>query len=162
VTYHTIQGRNGLTDVLRVHDSLSFVEIKEVTKNIPEKAKISDDLQEMKDNDEDAKIIRWALENRPEDFRQWAYLDENGKVQGDLARQFEQAMRLEGIKSNTSKHAAAVIIGIDSLARLCPMIKDKSSDEMLCGMEFKDLEEMGLMKVDILSIRILDKIEGVV
>ena len=67
-----------------------------ITKSIPDEAKIADELQEMKDEDGQASIIRWALENNGKQLKEWCYLDDEGELQGPLAKRFEQAIRLEG------------------------------------------------------------------
>lgn len=161
ITYQTFQGRSALTDVLRVHDACTFEEMKVITKPIPDKARIADELQNMREQGEDAKIIRWALENKPDQLREWAYLDDAGNVQGEFSKQFEQAMRLEGLKTTSSKHPAGVIIGTEKLSECCPMLMDKNSNEPICGLEYTDLESIGIVKIDVLAIRFLDKIEGV-
>jgi len=84
--------------------------MNKITKNIPDEAKISDELQEMKKEYGEASIIKWALENRSNDLKEWCHLDEEGKLNGPLAKRFEQAIRLEGTKTNQSKHAAGVVI----------------------------------------------------
>ena len=82
-------------------------------------------------------------------------------MQGNLARRFEQAIRLEGTKRSQSKHAAGIVISQEPLDKVCPMLYDKKSGEMIAGMEIGDLESMGHVKFDILGIAMLDKIHGV-
>ena len=41
------------------------------------------------------------------------------------------------------------------------MVYDKSTGEMIAGMDMNDLESMGHIKFDILGIAVLDKIHGV-
>ncbi len=110
VTFNTIKGRGALKDVLRVYGNISFEEMNKITKNIPDEAKIADELQEMKEETGESSIIRWALENNVDKLKEWCYIDDNGELQGPLAKRFEQAMRLEGTKSNQSKHAAGIAI----------------------------------------------------
>ncbi|NDC95152.1 DNA polymerase III subunit alpha, partial [bacterium] len=49
ITFNTIKGRGALKDVLRVYGNISFEEMNKITKNIPDEAKIADELQEMKE-----------------------------------------------------------------------------------------------------------------
>jgi DNA polymerase-3 subunit alpha len=158
VTFNTIKGRGALKDVLRVYGNISFEEMNRITKNIPDEAKIADELQEMKEETGEASIIRWALENNADKLREWCYIDDNGELQGPLAKRFEQAIRLEGTKSNQSKHAAGIAISSEPLKDLCPMIYDSKNDQLIAGMEMQDLESIGIIKFDILGVAMLDKV----
>jgi len=159
ITFNTMKGRGALKDVLRVYGNISFEEMNKITKSIPDEAKIADELQEMKEEYGEASIIRWALENNADDLREWCYIDgENEELQGPLAKRFEQAIRLEGTKSNQSKHAAGVVISQQPLSEICPMVYDSRNDQLIAGMEMQDLESIGIIKFDILGIAMLDKI----
>jgi DNA polymerase-3 subunit alpha len=161
ITFNTMKGRGALKDVLRVYDNISFEEMNKITKNIPDEAKISDELQEMKEETGESSIIRWALENNSDKLREWCYLDENNELQGPLAKRFEQAIRLEGTKTNQSKHAAGIAISSISLNEICPMIYDTKTHQPIAGMEMQDLESLGIIKLDILGIALLDKIMNI-
>lgn len=158
VTFNTIKGRGAIKDVLRVYGNISFDEMNRITKNIPDEAKIADELQEMKEETGEASIIRWALENEADKLREWCYLDDNGQLQGPLAKRFEQAIRLEGTKVNQSKHAAGVVIADSDLSKICPTIYDTKTNTKIAGMEMEDLESIGVVKFDILGVAMLDKI----
>ena len=158
VTFNTIKGRGALKDVLRVYGNISFEEMNRITKNIPDEAKIADELQEMKEETGEASIIRWALENNADKLREWCYIDENNELQGPLAKRFEQAIRLEGTKSNQSKHAAGIAISSEPLRDICPMVYDSKNEQLIAGMEMQDLEGIGIIKFDILGVALLDKV----
>lgn len=158
ITFNTMKGRGALKDVLRVYGNVSFEEMNNITKFIPDEAKIADELQEMKEDTGEASIIRWALENNADKLKEWCYISEDGSLSGPLSKRFEQAIRLEGTKSNQSKHAAGVIIGTEDLSSLCPMVYDTRNDQLIAGMEMNDLESLGLIKFDILGIALLDKV----
>jgi DNA polymerase-3 subunit alpha len=158
ITFNTIKGRGALKDVLRVYGNISFEEMNKITKNIPDEAKIADELQEMKEETGESSIIRWALENNVDKLKDWCYIDDNGDLQGPLAKRFEQAIRLEGTKSNQSKHAAGIAISSEQLSEICPMIYDNKNDQLIAGMEMQDLESIGIIKFDILGVAMLDKI----
>jgi DNA polymerase-3 subunit alpha len=158
VTFNTIKGRGALKDVLRVYGNISFEEMNRITKNIPDEAKIADELQEMKEETGEASIIRWALENQSEKLKEWCFIDENDQLQGPLAKRFEQAIRLEGTKVNQSKHAAGVVIADSDLSYICPTVYDTKTQTKIAGMEMEDLESIGVVKFDILGVAMLDKI----
>lgn len=162
ITFNTMKGRGALKDVLRVYGNIAFEEMNKITKNIPDEAKISDELQEMKEEYGESSIIRWALENKSEELKEWCYIDENTKeLKGPLAKRFEQAIRLEGTKSNQSKHAAGVVISQNKLSDVCPMVYDSKNQQLIAGMEMQDLESIGVIKFDILGIAMLDKIMSI-
>ena len=158
VTFNTIKGRGALKDVLRVYGNISFEEMNRITKSIPDESKIADELQEMKEETGESSIIRWALENNVDKLKEWCYIDDNGELQGPLAKRFEQAIRLEGTKSNQSKHAAGIAISSEPLNEICPMVYDSKNDQLIAGMEMQDLESIGIIKFDILGVAMLDKI----
>lgn len=166
LTFTRMQGRGALKDVLRAHQACGFDEMNRMTAFIPDEAEISDQLQAMKEADKltggdgDASIIQWALENNGDELKQWAYLDSKGALQGPLAAHFAQAIRIEGTKRSTSKHASGIVIAPEPLNEVCPMVYDKTTGETIAGMEMEDLEQIGMVKFDILSVASLDKIRG--
>ena len=113
ITFNTMKGRGALKEVLRVYGNITFDEMNKITKFIPDEAKIADELQEMREDTGEASIIRWALENNVDKLKEWCYINDEGQLSGPLAKRFEQAMRLEGTKSNQSKHAAGIVISKD-------------------------------------------------
>ena len=158
ITFNTMKGRGALKDVLRVYGNITFEEMNNITKFIPDEAKIADELQEMKEETGEASIIRWALENNGDGLSQWCSLNDNGELVGPLSKRFEQAIRLEGTKTNQSKHAAGVAISSKPLGEMCPMVYDNRNNQTIAGMEMQDLENIGIIKFDILGIAMLDKI----
>jgi len=158
ITFNTMKGRGALKEVLRVYGNISFDEMNRITKSIPDEAKIADELQEMKEDTGEASIIRWALENNVDKLKEWCYISSDNILEGPLAKRFEQAIRLEGTKSNQSKHAAGVVISSKKLSSVCPMVYDTKNKQAIAGMEMQDLESLGLIKFDILGVAMLDKI----
>lgn len=158
ITFNTMKGRGALKDVLRVYGNITFEEMNNITKFIPDEAKIADELQEMKEEYGEASIIRWSLENNQKELAEWCHLDDSGSLAGPLAKRFEQAIRLEGTKTNQSKHAAGIAINSLPLGDICPMVYDSRNDQTIAGMEMQDLESLGIVKFDILGIAMLDKI----
>lgn len=158
ITFNTIKGRGALKDVLRVYGNINFEEMNKITQNIEDEAKIADELQEMKEETGESSIIGWSLENNIDKLKEWCYIDDNGELQGPLSKRFEQAIRLEGTKSNQSKHAAGITISAEPLDQICPMVYDTKNNQLIAGMEMQDLEAMGIIKFDILGVAMLDKI----
>lgn len=161
ITFNTLKGRGALKEVLRVYGDISFDETNKITENIPDEAKIADELQEMKEEYGEASIIRWALENEAEKLNQWCTIDLDGNLNGPLSKRFEQAIRLEGTKCHQSKHAAGVAVSAQNLDEICPMIYDNKTDQTIAGLEMADLESLGVVKFDILGVALLDKIMSI-
>lgn len=161
ITFNTLKGRGALKEVLRVYGATSFEEMNNITKHIPDEAKIADELQDLKDEDGFASIIRWALENNSEKLKEWCFIDDNKQLSGPLAKRFEQAIRIEGTKYNQSKHAAGIAIAAKTLQNICPMIYDNKTDQNIAGLEMNDLDAIGVIKFDILGIALLDKLMSI-
>ncbi len=160
VTFNSMKGRGALKDVLRAWD-VPFDVVNRITEPMPDEARIADELQEMREAGEEASIIRYCLESDPEPYKEFVVMNDDGELEGEYAKYFEQAIRLESTKRNISKHAAGLIISPTPLDELCPMYYDDGSDSYLACMEYPDLESMGLVKFDILGIAALDKLHGI-
>jgi DNA polymerase-3 subunit alpha len=156
ITFGRLQGRSAIKEVLRVHEACSFSEMNAITKSVPNEAEISDQLAEM--DEEDRSIIRWALINRPDELRDFCYVTDEGKLDGDYAPYFQQAIDIEGTFKTQGKHAAGVVISKEPLHKVCPMVKQRGSTEKIAGLEMADLEALGHVKFDVLGINLLDKL----
>jgi DNA polymerase-3 subunit alpha len=167
LTFSRMQGRSSLKDVLRTRNVCDYVQMNRMTDHIPGEEEIADQLQDMKDADKasggdgEASIIMWALENHKKELKEWAHLDKDGQIQGDMAIYFRQAVALEGTKRSQGKHPAGIVISSDPLRQVCPMVYDARSGDAIAGMEMNDLEAAGHIKFDILGLGLLDKLHGV-
>ena len=153
ITFGRLQGRAALKEVLRINDAVSFMEMNRITEGIPDEATISDQLELM----EDRSIIKWTLENEPDQLKNWCSMDEGGNLSGSLAHLFEQAIKIEGTNKSQGKHPAGVIISKHTLADACPMTLDKTGDPVV-AFEMTALETQGHVKFDVLGIDLLSKI----
>lgn len=158
-TYGREMGRGALKDVLRTHSACSFDEMNRMTEFIPDEAAISDELQEMREEGEEASIILWALQNNASQLSEWCKLTDSGKLDGPFSYYFAQAIRLEGTKKSQSKHASGVIVSNEDLLDFCPMAYDKNG-ELVCSPPMNDIEAIGGVKMDVLATKILDKMSG--
>jgi DNA polymerase III alpha subunit len=156
LTFGRLQGKSAIKEILRVNEACSFAEMNAISNCIPDEAKISDQLAEM--DDEDRSIIKWALINNADALRDFCRLSEDGKLEGEYAEYFEQAIQIEGTFKTQGKHAAGVVISAEPLQQVCPMVKQKGSSEKIAGLEMSDLEALGHVKFDVLGINLLDKI----
>jgi DNA polymerase-3 subunit alpha len=158
VTFQTLKGRAALKRVMAARGNIGFSEQNAITSHILDEARISDELQDMKDELGTSSVITWALENREDKLKEWCYVDDNGNLQGKFAKIFEQAIRLEDTKIIQSKHAAGVVVSPQPIYDVCPMVIDKEGKGQLAGFEGPSCEDAGLLKLDVLGIKMLDKI----
>ena len=163
VTYTTLKGRSALKRVMHAVGGISFAEQNAMTKYILDEAQIADELQEMKEELGTSSIIRWCIENNPKRFKDWVEIDDNGDMIGDQAEIFKQAIRLEGTKIIQSKHAAGVVVSPYKISETCPMVRSTDSNDKgyIAGFEGPSCEEVGLLKIDVLGITMLDKVMSV-
>jgi DNA polymerase-3 subunit alpha len=150
-TYMELQGRSALTTVMRYNETASFDEIKQITAVLPQKDKVSDELE----NVGEKSLIRYVLEYMPDRLSNYARL-EKGKVVGDYADDFEQAIRLEGTKTQIGTHASAIIVADKPIETLAPLMWDIKGEEKIVGLTLHHGEAAGLLKLDILGLANLD------
>lgn len=73
---------------------------------------------------------------------------------------YKISLKIEGLKKNTTVHAAGVVISSIPLFELIPTFK--TSEGLLTGFTMGYLEKMGLLKMDFLAIRNLNIIHNTV
>ena len=128
VTFGTLSARAVIRDVGRVL-SIPYNEVNEIAKMIPRDLGIT---------------IDKALEQNIM-FKK-LYL-ENNKVNYLV----NMAKKIEGLPRNISTHAAGIIIGDTSLTNYIPL--DFSGEIARTGFAMSELEEIGLLKIDILGLK---------
>ena len=158
VTFQTLKGRASLKRVMGARGNIEFDEQNAITSHILDESKITDELQDMKDELGTSSIIWWALENKADKLKEWCEIGDDGKLEGPFSRMFEQAIRLEGTKIIQSKHAAGIVISPQPIHDVCPMVLDREEKDLLAGFEGQSCEDVGLLKLDVLGIKMLDKI----
>jgi len=76
-----------------------------------------------------------------------------------LEKTFNEALYLEGIKKHIGIHAAGVVISEVSLTDVVPLVYN--GEEFLTGYTMNELEDLGLLKMDFLSIKNLTIISDI-
>src|SRR5215469_13113046 len=69
------------------------------------------------------------------------------------------AQPLEGLTRADSIHAAGVVIGAEPLINVVPLQQKGADQEVVTQFTMKDIEELGLLKMDFLGLRNLDVID---
>lgn len=159
--FQTMKGRGILKEILRATGGISFELMNKITKHIPDEAKISDELEEMRQEGEEDSIVLWALKNKIEELREWCFLNEEGKLEGPFSKKFEQAIRMEGTKKSQGKHASAVVISASDFSDWCHLVYDEGEEWVMAGLDMKHIEDSGLVKIDCLGLSTLDRIMSV-
>lgn len=150
-TFGTLKGAASLKEILRIKNVCSSEEANEITKLIVDEHKISDELAELKKEGEEASILGWSIDN-VKGLNQYVNYDDNGELVGEYAPYFAEAIKLEGCLRNLSKHACGVVVSEKPLNTFCPMVKDKNSDKLMVGLDMRDVESIGGMKMDLLGL----------
>lgn len=161
ITFQQLKGKSSLTRVFAAH-GVSFEEQKAITKNLIDESKISDELGDIEEEYGYSSGILWALENMPHKLKEWCEMDKDGKLVGRYADMFSQAIRLEHTKILSGKHAAGIVVSKTQISDICPMVLDKDEENQLAGFDGPSCEDAGLLKLDCLGIRSLDKIQDAV
>jgi DNA polymerase-3 subunit alpha len=138
VTFGTLASRAVLKDVGRVL-GIPLSTIDSITKQIPvELGKV--------------KPLAEALETIPD--LQWVRDSGDEKIRTMV----ETATVLEGMNRNVSTHAAGVVIAPGNVSDYVPLYKTPQT-ELMTQYSMKDLEAVGLLKIDFLGLRTLSVIE---
>lgn len=130
ITFGTFAARGVIRDVGRVMN-LPYNDVDVIAKMIPKELDIT---------------IDKALESNPE-LKAKYESDPQVKTLIDMAKE------LEGMPRNIGTHAAGVVMTLDPVTDYVPL--ELSKDATVTQFPMKELEKLGLLKVDILGLRTL-------
>ncbi len=137
ITFGTMAARAAVRDVGRVL-GMGYAEVDVIAKLIPQELKMT---------------LKKALEVSSE---LKGYYDNDPRVR----RLIDMAMQLEGMPRNASTHAAGVIIAASPVYEYVPLAKNDMS--VVTQYTMTALEELGLLKMDFLSLRNLTILDDAV
>jgi DNA polymerase-3 subunit alpha len=137
ITFGTMAAKGVIRDVGRSLD-IPYGEVDRIAKLIPGELNAT---------------IDKALEQEPR-------LTEEMK-NPQIAKLIEIAKRLEGLSRHSSTHAAGVVIAPEPLIELVPLQKT-NKEEITTQYNMKDLESIGLLKMDFLALTTLTVIDNAV
>jgi len=131
-TFGTLQAKAAIRDVGRAL-GMPFGDVDRIAKAVPDTLGIS---------------LDEALAQSPE---------LRARVEGDgqVARLFETARKLEGLTRHASKHAAGVVISTDPLIESVPLYRDPRSGDIMTQYDMRCVEKIGLIKFDFLGLKTL-------
>jgi len=149
ITHQRFKGKGALKEVFKlVKPTSNYFEIcNDITKRMTDEAKISDELAEIRKEEPDYGIIQWNIDN----------VNSVKEAYDNYKEIFDIAISLEQLAKNESVHAAGIIISNQPLQNLFPIRYLSSIKEMVIDIEGSDIEYIGGVKIDILSVSMLEK-----
>lgn len=152
LTLGKIMGKQGIRDLIRIKGIKNGVDLaSEISEFVPDEASIADELQLMKNEGDDGKILEWCLENS-EDFKKYYNSPE-------LKTIIDQAIRIEGTYRNAGRHASGFVIANDDVENLYPMVLDTKSKKQIIGFDMKNIASTSAVKIDLLGLGLLSKLD---
>jgi DNA polymerase-3 subunit alpha len=139
ITFGAMKAKAVVRDVARVME-IPYAVADKIAKLIPNDLKMT---------------IGRALEEEP---RLKAMEKEDPKIK----RLLDISKALEGTVRHASTHAAGVVISPGPLEDYMPLYKPSNSGEIVTQFQMKDVEELGLLKMDFLGLRTLTVINNTV
>ena len=135
ITFNRLSSKAVIRDVARVL-KIPIPTVNNITKYIPSKFgkvyKIDQALAEVPE-------LKWVKESEEEEIQEL----------------IKHAQVLEGMNRNASKHAAGVVITPGPVSEYVPLATAVSQEEIVTQYNMKDIENVGLLKMDFLGLRTL-------
>ena len=128
ITFGTLKARLAIRDVGRVLN-VSLVKVDKIAKMIPFNTELKD-----------------ALNNIPEIRKMY-------ESDREIKRVIDYSLKLEGKVRHASVHAAGVVISKNVLSDEIPTYSDGKSKIVSTQYQMKELEELGILKMDFLGLK---------
>jgi len=138
ITFGSMKARNAIRDVGRAL-GMSYGDVDKIAKMIPETLHIT---------------IKESLETNLE--MKSAY-----ETSEQIRELIDSAMALEGMVRHSSIHAAGVVISSQNLTEIIPICKTARETEIATQYHMKNVEEIGLLKMDFLGLKTLTIINNI-
>ena len=138
ITFGTMKARAVTRDVGRVLD-VPYADVDRIAKMIPA-------------------ILDATLDKAVEEVPQ---LRDAAEADPRISRLLDVAKRLEGVSRHASTHAAGVVIAPKPLTEFLPLYRG-SRGEITTQYAMKDIEDIGLLKMDFLGLRTLTLLDNCV
>ncbi len=126
-TFGTMKARSVIRDVARVLN-FAYADSDKIAKQIPTGA-----------------TLEQALDGVPE-------LKKNYEEDEQIAKLIDISLKLEGLARNAATHAAGVVIAPQEVTQFAPLMR-LSDGSIRTQYNMKDLESIGLLKMDFLGLR---------
>lgn len=150
-TFNTLKGAAGLKTVFRAL-GMEASEQNFITKKMPQEAQIAPDLKVQKDETGTDSLILWCINNMDE-FAQWC----SKEFDGPYGQEFQAAIAIDKVIQGRGRHASAYALANEPIYKKAPLIWDVSAGRYVVGVNMDDAEKLGLVKLDLLGLDLLDK-----
>jgi len=137
VTFNRMKAKLAIRDIGRVME-VKLADVNRLAKLVPEGPKVE---------------LKEAIERTPD-------LQREIKHSPQFARLIDFALRLENNIRNTGKHAAGVVIAPRKLTEFMPLYKTR--EDITTHFEKEEVENIGLLKMDILGLKTLTIIRNII
>jgi DNA polymerase-3 subunit alpha len=137
VTFGKMKAKLAIRDIGRVME-IPLSDVNRLAKMIPEGPKVE---------------LATEIANNPELQKEIKHVPETKKL-------MDYALKLENTVRHTSMHAAGVVIAPGKLTEFMPLYKTK--DDIVTQFEKDEVEEIGLLKMDILGLKTLTIIKKII
>ncbi|MBN1901086.1 DNA polymerase III subunit alpha [Candidatus Sumerlaeota bacterium] len=134
ITFGTMKAKNAVRDVGRVMD-IPLGIVNNIAKMIPDNTPLSQALKDVED-------LRKEAEADPQ-----------------IKKLLQNAQAIEGTIRHCSTHAAGVVIADCDLSDIIPIYKQTGAEEIATQYTMKEVEQLGLLKMDFLGLKNLTIIE---
>lgn len=137
ITFHTLAPRRVLNDIGRV-EGLPVPDVQKFAAMVP-----------------DTPGNPYDLEKTYKEFEEFRALTKSNPL---YVKTYAIAQRLEDVNRHAGIHAAGVVITPTPLTDYVPLFQQPNSMDVAAGYDMRDLEEIGLVKMDLLGLKTLDVI----
>lgn len=154
ITYNTMAAKASIQDVARVYD-IARKDAEKLSKLVPSRPYAN--LQKILDQSEN-ELSEVYSANEMQSVRKLRDIYHNKKSKEQLGTTdapeiLGKAKRIEGTVRNISTHAAGILIAPEPLTKIIPLCKVKDSPMLVSQIEGTDIEDAGVLKMDILGLK---------
>lgn len=147
ITYNRMDGRGAVREVMRVLESASADVLTQISTRMLDKAKIQDDLEDIRESKPNYTTIEFNIENIPD----------IANAAEEYPKEFQLAIRMSDTIVSAGKHAAAVVISAMPIRDTFPIVLTDDGETMI-GVEMEYAEALGAVKYDLLCVAAYEKI----
>lgn len=151
ITFGRMDARAAIKEAFRILDKVPnhFQISNEITSYLVDKAKVQDDLEDLREDNPKYNITQYCIDHIPR-------IAEYAK---EYPEEFEVALRLTDLVRNQGKHAAGIVIGTTALDEMFPVTKDPKTGDPILAVEMEYAEYLGAVKYDLLGVAAYEKID---
>lgn len=150
ITFQEMKGAAAIKEVFRVLDR-SFDVANSITKGMVSEARVQDELEDIKVEKPGYTIINYCIDHIP------AF----SEYYNDFKHEIDVAIRLSNTIRSEGRHAAGIVLASETLTNFAPVKYDDKSDNNIISFRMQDVEEVGGVKFDLLSVQTLKNIDEI-